>query len=254
MIRRDPLPQGPFDLVVVGGGINGAAIARDAVLRGLTVCLLESGDFGGGTSSRTSKMAHGGIRYLEQLRLGLVYEALRERSLLLALAPHLVRPQPFVIPLYRGARRGPRWIRLGLLLYDALALGRRIARARMLSPEETARSVPGLETRDLLGGGLYYDGVMDDARLCLANVLDAREAAGPGRFYLRNYAQVVEQRPTSPIELRVRDLVLGQEFTISSHRAVRAVGPWTDLEDGAAPVLLPSKGTHLVFPARSALS
>src|SRR5262245_20043785 len=97
--QRDPLPEGPFDLVVIGGGINGAAIARDAVLRGLSVCVLESGDYASGTSSRTSKMAHGGLRYLEQIRLGLVFEALRERSLLLSLAPHLVWPQPFVIPI-----------------------------------------------------------------------------------------------------------------------------------------------------------
>jgi glycerol-3-phosphate dehydrogenase len=239
---------------VIGGGINGAAVARDAVLRGLTVCLLEAGDFGSGTSSRTSKMAHGGLRYLEQLRLGLVFEALRERSLLLSLAPHLVRPQAFVIPIYQGARRGPRWIHLGIRLYDVLALGRRLGRARMLAREETASLVPGLRSQDLLAGGLYYDGVMDDARLCLANVIDAREAAGTGRFFSRNYVRVVERRATSPITLRVQDLILRREFKLSTHRVVRAVGPWTDLEEGSPPLLIPSKGTHLVLPALSAMS
>jgi glycerol-3-phosphate dehydrogenase len=253
MLRREPLPQGPFDLTVIGGGINGAAIARDAVLRGLAVCLLESGDFAGGTSSATSKMVHGGIRYLEQMRLGLVFEALRERSLLLRLAPHLVRPQPFVIPIYRGARRGAKWIRAGLLLYDALALGRRVAPARMLGPEEAARLIPGLRAVDLVAGGLYYDAVMDDSRLCLMNLLDARDAAAPGRFCFRNYAQVVERRATSPITLKVRDRVLDREFTVQSHRVVRAVGPWTDLE-GQEPLLIPSKGTHIVLSSREALT
>src|ERR1041385_7599479 len=144
MDDRGPLPEGPYDLVIIGGGINGAGIARDAVLRGLTVCLLEKEDFAGGTSSRTSKMAHGGIRYLEQGRLGLVLEALRERSLLLRLAPHLVEPRPFLVPIYRGGPRGRRKISAGLRLYDVLALGHRLGRARMVSPDEARTLVPGL--------------------------------------------------------------------------------------------------------------
>jgi glycerol-3-phosphate dehydrogenase len=246
--HRSPLPEGPFDLAVIGGGINGAAIARDAILRGLTVCLLEKGDFAGGTSSRTSKMIHGGIRYLEQLQFGLVFEALRERALLLSLAPHLVRPQSFVIPIYRGARRGPRWIKLGLTLYDALAIGRRIAPARMLGPAEAVAMVPGLRGGDLAAAGVYHDGVMDDARLCLANVLDAREAGG-GRFFFRNHTEVLERRPTAPISLAVRDRITGRESVLLSHRVVKAVGPWTDLDGQAEPILIPSKGIHIVLPA-----
>ena len=140
MTDRGPLPEGPYDLTVVGGGINGTGIARDAVLRGLTVCLLEKGDFGGGTSSRTSKMVHGGIRYLEQGRIGLVLESLRERAILRGLAPHLVEPRPFVVPVYRGGPRGARKIAAGLRLYDALALGRRLGPARMLGPDEARDS------------------------------------------------------------------------------------------------------------------
>ncbi len=254
MRPRELLPRGPFDLIVIGGGINGAAIARDAVLRRMSVCLIEKGDFAGGTSSRTSKMVHGGIRYLEQGRLGLVFESLRERALLLKLAPHLVHPQPFAIPIYRGASRGRRWIRAGLLLYDLLAIGRRPGRARMVGPQEAGELVPGLLARDLDGAGIYYDAVMDDARLCLANIIDARDRARPGNFYCRSYSEVVERRPTSPIWLRVRDNVLAEEFDLTAHQVVRAVGPWTDLDRGEGdPILVPSKGIHAVLPPRSTL-
>ncbi len=254
MRPREPLPRGPFDLIVIGGGINGAAIARDALLRRMSVCLVEKGDFASGTSSRTSKMVHGGIRYLEQGRLGLVFESLRERALLLRLAPHLVHPQPFAIPIYRGAGRGRRWIRAGLLLYDLLAIGRRPGRARMVGPEQAAGLVPGLLTRDLEAAGIYYDAVMDDARLCLANIIDARDRARPGNFYCRNYCEVIERRPTSPILVRVRDKCLGEEFELTAHNVVRSVGPWTDLDRGdAEPIMVPSKGIHAVLPPRSTL-
>ncbi len=249
---RRPAPEGPYDLAIVGGGINGAAMARDAVLRGLHVCLFEKGDFGWGTSSRSSKMLHGGMRYLEQLRFAMVFEALRERALQLRLAPHLNSAQTFVIPVYRGARRGPRMIRLGVWLYDMLALGRRLGRGRFLSAPEVGDRVPGVLEEGLLGGGLYFDGVMDDARLCLVNVLDAREAARPGQCFVRNYTEVVAIKETSPLELEVRDRVLGRSYRVLANRVVRVVGPWTDVEGGAGrgerPLLVPSKGVHLVLP------
>ncbi len=231
-------------MAVVGGGINGAAIAHDAARRGKSVVLLEKDDFAQGTSSRSSKMLHGGIRYLEQLHLGLVFEALRERGLQLRLAPHLSRPQSFVIPVYAGARRGPWLIRLGLVLYDVLALGRRIGRSRFMTKEEVLERVPSLLPDGLLGGGLYHDAVMDDARLCLANVIAAAETDPSGvRVVTRNYVEVLRIRPGSPNSLAVRDRVTGEEQSISARHVVRALGPWT--EPGQ---LAPSKGVHLVLP------
>jgi glycerol-3-phosphate dehydrogenase len=245
-LARGPLLEGPFDLAIIGGGINGAGIARDAALRGKTVILLEKGDIASGTSSRSSKMVHGGIRYLEQLRFGLVRESLRERGILLGIAPHLVRPQAFVLPFYEGARRGPRAIRLGLFLYDVLSLGRRLGKSRVLSAPEVLDRVPGLLPDGLLGGGVYHDGVMDDARLALVNALAALEApgAGSGDVVVRNHAEVVSMRPGSPTALLVRDLALAGEATVLAHRVVRAVGPWTEAER-----LVPSKGIHIVLPA-----
>ena len=243
---RPPLVEGPFDLVVVGGGINGTAIARDAALRGKSVVLVEKDDFAQGTSSRSSKMAHGGIRYLEQLRIGLVYEALRERHYLLKLAPHLVRPQAFVLPVYAGSKRGPRMIRLGLFLYDKLALGRRPGKCRFLSQAEVLQRIPALRADGLLGGGLYFDAVMDDARLVVANVLAAREEARtrPDEVVLRNYTELVSVEPGSPSRVTVRDRLTGQISCVHAHQVVKALGPWTDRER-----LVPSKGAHIVLPA-----
>jgi len=252
MFMRLPLPEGPFDLTVIGGGLTGAAIARDAVLRGLSVCLLDRGDFAGGSTGRTPGMVQGGLRYLEQLRPGLVWKLLRERAILLARAPHLVAPVPFLIPIYRGRGRGNHRIRAELILQDCLALGRRIAPSRMLPPEEVIARAPGIQERDLIGGGLQFDCILDDARLCLANILDAR-AAGGDRFQFRNYARVVEQRPTSPISIRVEDRVLRRELTVQSHRVVRAVGAWTDFEGASRPLLEPTRGAHIVLPSRSEL-
>ncbi len=249
---RKPIPEGPYDLAIVGAGINGAAIARDAVLRGHSVCLLDKGDIGEGTSSRTSKMLHGGMRYLESLRLGLVFESLRERGIQLQRAPHLCRPQTFVIPVYAGGRRGLRMIRIGIWLYDLLALGRRLGKGRVLKLDGTLQRVPGLGKDGLLGSGLYFDGVMDDARICLANVLDARASAPANQFQLRTYTELRMIRDTAPVELEVFDGILGSSHSIFADRVVRCVGPWTDdpAGDGSERRLLsPSKGVHLVLPA-----
>lgn len=218
-------------------------------MRGLSVALFEKGDLAGGTSSATSKMVHGGIRYLEQLDFSLVREALRERAVLLRIAPHLVRPQAFVVPVYEGSRRGPRWIRLGLWLYDCLALGRRLGKARFLTPAEVLARIPGLASHGLLGGGLYFDAVMDDSRLCLANAVAAREEAEKRSvpFYLRTYTEVLSIQPSSPIRLEVRDRVVETTQSVLAHRVVRALGPWSPRDQ-----LVPSKGVHLVLPAAAA--
>jgi glycerol-3-phosphate dehydrogenase len=240
--KRDPLLSGPYDLAVVGGGINGAALARDAGLRGKSVVLLEKDDLGEGTSSRSSKMIHGGIRYLEGLHFGLVYESLRERHYLLHLASHLVQPQTFVLPVYTGAPHGVRMTQLGLFLYDKLAWGRRPGKCQSLSVKEILERVPTLEPSGLQGGGLYYDGVMNDARLVLANVLAALEESRS--VVVRNHMEVREVRGGSPCSLRLADGVTGAETSILAHRVVRALGPWSEPDR-----LVPSKGAHVVIPA-----
>jgi glycerol-3-phosphate dehydrogenase len=170
------LAENEHDLLVIGGGATGAGIARDAALRGLKVVLVEREDIASGTSSRSSRLIHGGIRYLEHGHLKLVFEASAERRRLLALAPHLVRPLAFTWPVYEGARV-PRWkLGAGLLLYDALALFRNVGRHQRLSSRQVMDREPALERRDLRGGAVYHDAATDDARLTLATALDAYEA------------------------------------------------------------------------------
>ncbi|HTL06241.1 MAG TPA: FAD-dependent oxidoreductase, partial [Gemmatimonadales bacterium] len=165
------------DLLVVGGGITGAGIARDAALRGIAVTLVEARDFGSGTSSRSSRLIHGGLRYLEQGRLRLVLESLRERAVLLRLAPHLVRPLSFILPFFRGDRV-PGWkARLGLTLYDLLAGRGNVRRHHTLGKRALLEIEPLLRDRGLTGGALYHDAQCDDARLTLAV---ARAAASAG--------------------------------------------------------------------------
>ena len=166
----------PYDLLVVGGGIQGAAVARDAALRGIRVLLLERGDLACGTSSRSSKLVHGGIRYLETGQLRLVREALRERALLLRLAPEFVRPLPFLIPHYRGEGRSRLAVRAGLALYAAFAGRHSLAAHGAVGAAETLALEPALEQQGLLGASLYWDAQMDDAPLCVAVAADAERA------------------------------------------------------------------------------
>jgi glycerol-3-phosphate dehydrogenase len=243
--RRSRLLEGPFDLIVVGGGINGTAIARDATLRGKSVLLVEKGDLSGGTSSASSKMVHGGIRYLEQFRLGLVYESLRERHRLLKLAGHLVRPQSFLLPVYQGDPRPPWMIRLGLFLYDLLAAGKRLGRSTFLSPTQALERAPELLPDGLLGGGIYHDAVMNDARLCLLNAVGcAVEGTRLGTHSaVRNYAELIDYSTSSPLHVRIRDGLTGKETVVLGRQMVLALGPWSDPE-----FLVRSKGVHLVLP------
>src|SRR5512142_664150 len=165
-----------FDVLVVGGGITGCGIAREAALRGLRVALVEQDDFASGTSSRSSRLVHGGVRYLEHGHLRLVFESSQERRQLLEIAPHLVQPLEFVWPVYEGARV-PLWkLRAGLLLYDALAMFRNVARHHRLSAAAVLAREPLLRPDGLTGGALYYDAATNDARLTLANALAALEA------------------------------------------------------------------------------
>ena len=252
-VKRPDLSQlvgRQFDLLIIGGGITGAAVARDAALRGLRVVLLEKDDFAGGTSSKSSKLIHGGLRYLEHGDLRLVMEGCRERRLLLRNARHLVHPLPFVIPIHDEDLRGPWQWRIGLWLYDLLAAFRNVARHRIVTPEDLCRLEPNLTPDHLRLGGVYYDAGMQDARLCVETL---RSAAAAGAQCM-NYARVVGLNRDSAGRLvgaKVRDVLSGLERDVSADVVVNAAGPWADrcaaLSDrGAAPRLRLSKGVHLV--------
>lgn len=245
------LGERELDLVVVGGGITGAGIARDAALRGLSVALLDARDLAEGTSSRSSRLIHGGLRYLETLDFRLVFEASAERRRLLELAPHLVSPLPFLFPLWRGGPVGPLKLRAGMWLYDALSAFRNIERHRMLGREGALAREPALRSEGLVGGAVYYDAQVDDARLTVAV---ARGAHGAGAVVVP-HAEVIgfirgeEERVAG---VRVRDCLRGGEREVRARVVINATGPWSDslrtLADAdAAPRLRPTKGVHLVM-------
>ena len=252
-LALDQMAKTPMDLLVVGGGMTGAGVARDAALRGMRVALVEKGDFGGGTSSRSSKIVHGGVRYLEYLQLGLVRESARERRILRRIAPHLIHPLPFLYPVFRGESLLK--IRAGLKLFDVLAPSAAGDRSTHLSPSETRRYLPGL--RDPLKGSvLYTEFITDDARLTLANVASAAEHGA----WVANYARVESMltRGNRVEGATVRDLEGEQEIEIRAEVTVNAAGPWAEqlLRANNLPTLhrvIPSKGIHILLP-RSRLS
>jgi glycerol-3-phosphate dehydrogenase len=216
-----------FDLIVIGGGINGAGVARDAALRGLSVLLIERHDFGFGTTWRSTKLIHGGLRYLEHREWGLVREGLHERSVLLRIAPHLVRPLEFLVPIYRGGRYGYRMVQAGLWLYDLLALGTSLPRHRALGPEAVAALEPALNRVRLQGGFAYCDAHAPfPERLCLENVLGAVEA---GALAL-NYLEAVRLRAARGRVQAVvaRDRLTNAEVELRGRVVVNATGPWVD--------------------------
>ncbi len=238
-----------YDLIIIGGGINGAGIARDAGMRGLRTLLLEAGDFGGGTSSWSSRLIHGGLRYLEYAEIGLVRESLRERRLLLEQAPHLVRPLKLTIPIYRGARRGRLLIRLGMLAYDALSFGKRLDSHEMLSRAEALARAPTLNAEGLVGAATYYDAQVRFAeRLVLENVLDARAHGVDARNYTVVRKISARRDEFHEVEVEAAD---GTRGSAHAKIVVNAAGPWVDHVLGLAPVELPrymggTKGSHIV--------
>ncbi|PYO80537.1 MAG: glycerol-3-phosphate dehydrogenase, partial [Gemmatimonadetes bacterium] len=239
------------DLLVIGGGITGAAIARDAALRGFRTALVEKGDFGSGTSSVSSRLIHGGLRYLEQYDLHLVLEASRERRVLLRIARHLVHPLPFLFPVYRGARV-PAWkLRCGLWLYDLLAAFRNVRLHRWLGRQATLRLEPGLRERDLRAAGLYYDAQTDDARLVLATMRSAAQAGA----LVASYAEAVSLlKPDGLVRgATVRDLLGEETRVVRALVVVNACGPWVDAvrrldAPDADPLLRLTKGAHVAVP------
>jgi glycerol-3-phosphate dehydrogenase len=252
-MKRDiaALRDETYDLAIIGGGITGAGVALDATLRGFRVALIDKGDFASGTSSVSSKLVHGGLRYLEHGEFHLVYEALQERRLLLHNAPHLVHPLRFVIPFYEGARVAPWKWRLGLGLYDLLAGRGNLRRSRRLPRRRLREEFPALAATGLLGGADYHDAQMDDARLCLEVV---RTAAIQGAR-VANHVEAVafEQREGRISGVRAVDRVGGAEFMVRARQVLNATGPWVDAVcrlagDTSGPHLQPTKGVHLVLP------
>lgn len=250
----DRLTEREFDLLVIGGGITGAGIARDAAMRGLSVALVEARDFCSGTSSKSSKMLHGGIRYLEQFHLGLVFEASQERRLHTdLLAPHLASAVPFLIPVYPWSPHGMMAISAGVFLYDTLALFRNHG-TRVLGREKALQEESRIEGKGLKGGVVYHDVVMDDARIGFENV---RSAAHHGAVTV-NYVYVrgFEKDGTGKIRgVWVKDATNSQkqDFLVKAKTYVNASGPWCDyIRRLASPelksMLRPTKGTHIVLP------
>ena len=241
----------PWDVLVIGGGITGTGVAREAAMRGLRTALVEARDLASGTSSRSSRLVHGGLRYLEQGRLRLVHESLRERRILMHIAPHLVRPRPFLFPVHRNGRVSFWKLAAGMWLYDTLALFRNVRGHRMLGKRGVLRREPMLRERELAGGAVYWDAQCDDARLVVAT---ARGAQAHGAA-IATYTEAVELvRADGRIGgARLRDALTGEVSQVRAHVVVNATGPWTDrlrhMEDPSArPILQPTRGSHVVLP------
>ncbi|HET6610512.1 MAG TPA: glycerol-3-phosphate dehydrogenase/oxidase [Kofleriaceae bacterium] len=245
--------QPPFDVVVVGGGITGAGIARDAALRGLRVALCEKRDFGAGTSSKSSKLVHGGLRYLEHGEIGLVFESVSERRVQQQVAPHLVEPLPFLVPIYKGAKPGLEMMNLGLWIYDTLALFRSPRLHRTYRGEAAAKLSPGLRKEGLRGVIEYYDCITDDARLVLENIIDA-EALGATCLSHTEVTGLSRDSHGRVRAVHARDGLTGEEKTLPCAAVIVAAGPWTDAVaralglDLPVRIIRPTKGVHAVFP------
>jgi glycerol-3-phosphate dehydrogenase len=240
------------DLLVVGGGIVGGAIARDAALRGLSVALIEKRDFGSGTTAASTRLIHGGLRYLEIFDFGLVRESLRERQVLLNTAPHLVRPLLFLAPVYRTSPWSPSRLRLGLTLYDLLSWGRSVPSHQWLSRDRVLQEEPGLDPAGLLGGGTYYDAQVDlPERLCLEYVLQAFDQGA----WVANYARAERflKEGSAVAGVQATDLESGAPWELRAEITVNAAGPWADdLAERASTRdhrLRLTKGVHLVMPS-----
>src|SRR6516164_5961918 len=249
MYRRLRAHSEPWDMIVVGGGATGAGVAIDAATRGYDVLLLEQHDFGKGTSSRSTKLIHGGVRYLEQGNLSLVMEALKERGVLLQNAPHLVRNLGFVVPNYDWWEAP--FYGLGLKLYNLLAGRYGFGASRILSKQETLRRLPTIRTGGLRGGVIYFDGQFDDARLLINLVTTAFEQGAT----LLNYAPVtgVSKDADGFVDgVRFRDVETGEGFEVRGRVVINATGPFSDdlrrqADPWVQPTMVPSQGIHLVF-------
>lgn len=239
------LGDAAWDVLVVGGGIVGAGVARDAALRGLRTLLVEQADFAIGTSSRSSRLLHGGMRYLAQGRIGLVHEASREKRVIGRIAPHLAEPLAFIFP---GRRRTswPRWkIAAGAKLYDLLCAWQNFGRSRVLSRRRILELLPGLSTENLTGGVRYFDALTNDARL----VIDTLRSAAHGGATVLNYVRLIDAAPNAVNGWRCElvDAEAGTTHSVQARAVVNATGPWSDRLPQAKTSLRLTKGVHLVI-------
>ncbi len=254
MARRDSQAlEGTFDLLIIGGGITGAGAARDAAHRGLRVALLDQSDLASGTSSRSSKLVHGGLRYLEQGEFSLVFEAVAERRILQEIAPHLVNPLPFLFPVYDTSRRGVFSINVGMWLYDGLSLFRSPKIHKKLSVKEVREAEPQLRSKGLKGAPVYYDCATDDARLTLETALDAEARGAVIATYTRVTGYI--RGPGGRVQgVTAEDMLTGESLEIQAAAVINATGPWSDRTRGldghiTSDRLRPTKGIHIVVDA-----
>ncbi len=239
----------PWDMVVIGGGATGVGIAVDAASRGHSVLLLEQSDFGKGTSSRSTKLVHGGVRYLQQGNVPLVMEALKERGILRKNAPHLVTDLPFVVPNYRWWEAP--FYGVGMRVYDVLAGKYGFGHSKNLSVEETVKRIPTIETEGLRGGVVYHDGQFDDARLLIHLVMTAAEQGAVLVNYMPVTGILKDERGFAK-GVEARDEESGQVREIPAKSVINATGAFTDAvraldEPGSAPIIRPSQGVHIVL-------
>jgi glycerol-3-phosphate dehydrogenase len=249
------LSDGEYDVVVIGGGMAGAGVARDLALRGLAVAIVDKGDWASATTALSSKLIHGGLRYLELFDFALVRESLRERETLRRLAPHVVKPLPFLIPIYRGSSRGLVRVRIGLKIYDWLTPGRDREHYRVLRPVDALSLEPTITAQGLRGAGYYFDDLLVfPERLCLENVLSACRH-GARAFNYAHVEEIVRDGRGAIGGVRVRDLLSGRVVTLGTRVIVNATGPWVDdvraqagIAERGRRILRRTKGIHCLLP------
>lgn len=242
-VSLQSLTEHPLDVLIVGGGIVGAGIARDAAMRGLKTALVEQHDFAFGTSSRSSRLLHGGLRYLAQGRVGLVREASLEKTIIHRIAPHLAGPLPFIFPTYRGNKNWVLWqLKIGVKIYDLLCGGRNLGKSTWLNRQEVREKVPALTQTDLNGAVRYYDGFTNDARL----TLDTLRSAAKGGANLVNYCRFRNAARGEFWECEVEDLLEGKQLMVRARTVVNATGPWADGLPHSRVKLRVTKGIHVV--------
>jgi glycerol-3-phosphate dehydrogenase len=242
-VAIESLAGEPLDVLIVGGGIVGSGIARDAAMRGLRVGLVEQHDFAFGTSSRSSRLLHGGMRYLAQGRLGLVRQASVEKKIVHHIAPHLADPLPFIFPTYEDQPDWRLWqLKIGVKIYDLLCGGRNLGNSSWLRPAETLRKVGGLRSEKLCGSVRYYDGFTNDARLVIDTL---RSAAANGACPI-NYCRFLRASRKDLWECFVGDELTGADIPVSAKVVVNATGPWADGMSHSRVKLRLTKGVHMV--------
>ncbi len=243
-----------YDVIIMGGGINGCAIAREMAVRGFKVALIEKNDLASGTSSASSKLAHGGLRYLEQGNLKLVFEACHERERLLKNAPHLVQPLPFLIPIYKGGKYAKWKLKIGLWLYDALSSFQSTKHHRFLSKEEALKLEPNLNPEGLTSAALYYDAQMDDARICIECAKEAHDLGAD--IFTYTEIEKIQTRRKKIHEIQITDKITHKKDILSATLYINTCGPWADhilklKTPKAKKTLSLSKGVHIVVPKQT---